>query len=128
MAEEEPTPKRRKRLSAQDRWTIFSEAAAKDARVGEVLRRWGIDSSQLARIREQVRTGALAELNKGPGRKPKDQEKEQLRQELTRVEEPSRRSRSRTRFSEKNQAGLDGRHPGRSPRPGGQARAGGRRR
>lgn len=25
---------------------------------------WGIDSSQLARIREQVRTGALAELNK----------------------------------------------------------------
>jgi transposase-like protein len=87
MNEEQPTPKRRKRLSAQDRWTIFQEAAAKDAKVGEVLRRWGIDSSQLARIREQVRTGALAELNKGPGRKPKDQEKELLRQELTRVEE-----------------------------------------
>jgi hypothetical protein len=52
-----------------------------------VLRRWGIDSSQLARIRDQVRTGALAELNTGPGRKPKDQEKEQLRQELARIEE-----------------------------------------
>lgn len=87
MTEEQPTPKRRKRLSAQDRWTIYQEAAAKDAKVGEVLRRWGIDSSQLARIREQVRTGALAELNKSPGRKPKDQEKEQLRQELARVEE-----------------------------------------
>lgn len=86
MTGEQPTPKRRKRLSAQERWTI-QEAAAKDAKVGEVLRRWGIDSSQLARIRDQVRTGALAELNKGPGRKPKDQEKEQLRQELARVEE-----------------------------------------
>jgi len=31
MTEELPTPKRRKRLSAQDRWTIFQEAAAKDA-------------------------------------------------------------------------------------------------
>lgn len=84
---EEQTPKRRRRLSAQDKWTVFQEAAAKDAKVGEVLRRWGIDSSQLSRIREQVRSGALQELNKGPGRKPKDAEKEQLRQDLARVEE-----------------------------------------
>lgn len=32
MTEEQPTPKRRKRLSAHDRWTIFQEAAAKDAK------------------------------------------------------------------------------------------------
>lgn len=38
-------------------------------------------------IRDQVKTGALSELNKGPGRKPKDQEKEHLREELTRLEE-----------------------------------------
>ena len=31
MTEELPTPKRRQRLSAQDRWTIFQEAAAKDS-------------------------------------------------------------------------------------------------
>lgn len=84
---EASTPKRRRRLSSQDKWAVFQEASAKDAKVGEVLRRWGIDSSQLSRIREQVRTGALQELNKGPGRKPKDREKEQLRQELTRLEE-----------------------------------------
>lgn len=77
---EEHTPKRRRRLSAQDKWAVFQEASAKDVKVGEVLRRWGIDSSQLSRIREQVRTGTLQELNKGPGRKPKDREKEQLRQ------------------------------------------------
>ncbi|MGQ0679632.1 MAG: transposase [Actinomycetota bacterium] len=87
MTEDQSTPKRRKRLSPQDRWTIYQEAAAKDTKVGDVLRRWGIDSSQLARIREQVRTGALTELAKGPGRKPKDQEKEQLRQDLARLEE-----------------------------------------
>lgn len=37
--------------------------------------RSGMDSSQLARIREQVRTGALTKLNKAFGRKPKDLEK-----------------------------------------------------
>lgn len=84
---EQQTPKRRRRLSAQDKWTIFQEASAKDVKVGEVLRRWGIDSSQLARIREQVRTGALTELNKAPGRRPKDLEKEHLREELARLEE-----------------------------------------
>ncbi|MEX2586896.1 MAG: hypothetical protein WD602_02745 [Actinomycetota bacterium] len=30
---EHQTPKRRRRLSAQDRWTIFQEVSAKDAKV-----------------------------------------------------------------------------------------------
>lgn len=83
---EQETPKRRRRLKPEDKWQIFLEATAKDAKVAEVLRRWGIDSSQLARIREQARSGALAELGKGPGRKPKDREKEDLKQELDRIE------------------------------------------
>ncbi len=84
---EEATPRRRRRLSAEDKWQIFTEASAKDAKVAEVLRRWRIDSSQLARIRTQVKEGALTQLKKGPGRNPKDQEKEALKVEMTRLEE-----------------------------------------
>ena len=68
------TPRWRRRLSAEDRWQIFIEASAKDAKVVDVLRRWRIDSSQLARIRTQVKEGALTQLMNGPGRNPKDRE------------------------------------------------------
>jgi transposase-like protein len=85
--QEESTPRRRRRLRPEDKWQVFLEASAKDVRVAEVLRRWGIDSSQLARIRQQVRSGALTEMAKGPGRKPKDREKEALQEELQRLEE-----------------------------------------
>ncbi len=54
---EQETPRRKRRLSAEDKWQIFTEASAKDARVADVLRRWRIDSSQLARIRTQVKEG-----------------------------------------------------------------------
>ncbi|MDQ3662210.1 MAG: hypothetical protein M3454_14360 [Actinomycetota bacterium] len=80
-------PRRRRRLSAEDKWQIFIEASAKDAKVADVLRRWRIDSSQLARIRAQVKDGALAQLRRGPGRNPKDQEKEGLKAEVSRLEE-----------------------------------------
>ncbi len=50
---DEETPRRRRRLSAEDKWKIFTEASTKDAKIADVLRRWGIDSSQLARIRTQ---------------------------------------------------------------------------
>jgi transposase-like protein len=56
---DQETPRRRRRLSAEDKWQIFIEASAKDAKVADVLRRWRIDSSQLARIRAQVKDGAL---------------------------------------------------------------------
>lgn len=84
--EERQTPRRRRRLRAEDKWEIFLETTAKDAKVAEVLRRWGIDSSQLARIRQQARSGALAEFGRGPGRNPKDREKEELKSELGRLE------------------------------------------
>jgi transposase-like protein len=80
-------PRRRRRLSAEDKWQIFTEASAKDAKVADVLRRWRIDSSQLARIRAQVKDGALAQLKKGPGRNPKDHEKEALKSEVSRLED-----------------------------------------
>ncbi len=82
---DEETPRRRRRLSAEDKWKIFTEASTKDAKIADVLRRWGIDSSQLARIRTQVREGALTQLKKGPGRNPKDHEKEALKAEVSRL-------------------------------------------
>ncbi len=84
---DQEAPRQRRRLSAEDKWQIFIEASAKDAKVADVLRRWRIDSSQLARIRMQVKEGALTQLKKGPGRNPKDQEKEALKSEMTRLEE-----------------------------------------
>jgi len=42
---EQEMPRRRRRLSAEDKWQIFTEASAKDARVADVLRRWHIGSS-----------------------------------------------------------------------------------
>jgi len=84
---EEGAPRRSRRLSAEDKWQIFVEASAKDAKVADVMRRWRIDSSQLARIRSQVREGAVTQLKKGPGRNPKDQEKEALKAEVSRLED-----------------------------------------
>lgn len=83
---EQEAPRRKRRLSAEDKWQIFIEASAKDGKVADVLRRWRIDSSQLARIRAQVKEGALDQLKKGPGRNPKNQEKEALKAEVTRLE------------------------------------------
>jgi transposase-like protein len=84
---EQEQPRRRRRLSAEDKWQMFVEASAKDAKIADVMRRWRIDSSQLARIRAQVKEGALAQLKKGPGRTPRDEEKEALRSEVERLED-----------------------------------------
>ena len=68
-------PRRRRWLSAEINRQIFKEAPAKDSKVADVLRRWRIDSPQLARIRAQVKGSALDQLKKGPGLNPKAQEK-----------------------------------------------------
>jgi transposase-like protein len=52
----------RKKLSPQEKWQIFVETSIKDAPVGEILRRYGLYSSDLTRIRRQVEAGALKEL------------------------------------------------------------------
>lgn len=55
---------KRKKLTAAEKWQIFLETSAKDAPVGEVLRRRGVYSSELTKIRRQVEEGALKELGK----------------------------------------------------------------
>src|SRR3989338_3689355 len=51
-----------KKLSPQEKWQIFMESSIKDAPVGEILRRYGLYSSDLTRIRRQVEAVALKEL------------------------------------------------------------------
>lgn len=60
----EKAGRRRKKLTPQEKWQIFQETNAKDAPVGEILRRYGVYSSELTKIRRQVEAGALKELGK----------------------------------------------------------------
>jgi transposase-like protein len=55
--------KPQRQLSAETKYGIFLEASRGNVAVAEVLRRHGIHSSELQRIREKVRIGALKELS-----------------------------------------------------------------
>ena len=64
-------PRTRKKMTAQEKWQIFLETTAKDAPVGEILRRHGLYSSDLTKIRKQVESAALQEFGrKKYSRKP----------------------------------------------------------
>ena len=80
------TPRTRKKLTAQEKWQIFLETSAKDAPVGEILRRHGLYSSDITKIRKQVESGALQELGrKKYSRKPTSvpqEEHEKIKTEL----------------------------------------------
>ena len=72
-------------LSAEKKFQIFLESQRGDKPAGEILRREGLYSSDLARIRQQVLEGALDRLSAKPGRRrapvPAD-EYEKLKREL----------------------------------------------
>ena len=66
----EPSDKTKRRfLSPEKKFQIFLETQRGDKPVGEILRREGLYSSDLVRIREQVKKGATAQLASKPGRK-----------------------------------------------------------
>ena len=64
--------KKRRYLSAEKKFQIYLEAQDGSKPVGELLRREGLFSTDLARIRQQVKEGALQRLSVKPGKK-KDQ-------------------------------------------------------
>jgi transposase-like protein len=82
----ESSRRKRKRMSAQEKWQIFLETGVKGAPVGEILRRHGLYSSDLTRIRKQVESGALRELGRRRySKKPQEvpyQDYERLKAEL----------------------------------------------
>ena len=79
--------RKRKKLTAQEKWQIFLETTAKDAPVGEILRRHGRYSSELTKIRRDVESAALAELGKKKYSRKPDQvsreEYEKIKTELS---------------------------------------------
>lgn len=58
----EGSGKNRKKRTAQEKWQVFLETSVRNAPLGEILRRYGLYSSELTRIRRQVEAGALKEL------------------------------------------------------------------
>mgnify|MGYP002636972959 FL=1 len=63
-------PKKKRRfLSAEKKFQIYLEAQDSTKPVGELLRREGLYSTDLARIRQQVKEGALQRLSARPGAK-----------------------------------------------------------
>ena len=61
--------KKRRFLTAEKKFQIYLEAQTNDKPVGELLRREGLYSTDLARIRQQVKEGALQRLSAKPGKK-----------------------------------------------------------
>jgi transposase-like protein len=75
MSSSTPTPnpnkgpiKKRRLLTADKKFQIYLEAQDPTIPVGEILRREGLFSTDLARIRQQVKEGALLRLSVKPGR------------------------------------------------------------
>jgi transposase-like protein len=63
------TGKKRRFLSAEKKFQVFLEAQHSPEPIGEILRREGLYSTDLARIRQQVREGAIQRLGAKPGRR-----------------------------------------------------------
>jgi len=69
--ETDPNKKKRRLLSAEKKFQIYLETQRCEKPVGEILRREGIYSSDLVRIRQHVREGAMERLSARPGVKSK---------------------------------------------------------
>ena len=63
--------KKRRFLSPEKKYQIFLEAQRGDTHAGEILRREGLYSTDLARIRQKVQEGALERLADRPGTRRK---------------------------------------------------------
>ena len=84
--------RKRRHLSPEEKYQIFLEATMAKAKgngsVSEVLRRWGIHSSDLTRIRAAVEEGAVTVFKDRKSRRPKInlEQYEQLKAEKERLE------------------------------------------
>jgi len=83
--------KQRRKLSAEERWQIYRECEQLGAKVGEILRKYGLYSSDLHNIRTIVKEASLEGLRQSkPGRRKVTTvsvgEHEQLERELAEKE------------------------------------------
>ena len=72
---EDKMVRKRRHLTPEDKYQIFLEATMAKAKgngsISEVLRRWGIHSSDLTRIRAAVEVGAVTVFKERKSRRPK---------------------------------------------------------
>jgi len=62
--------KQRRRMSAEEKWQIYRECEQPGAKVGEILRKYGLYSSDLQTIRKMVKEGSLERLRQSkPGKR-----------------------------------------------------------
>jgi len=59
--------RRKRKLTAEEKFQVFCEAASAAMTETEVCRRWGIEIWDLRRIRQVIRSAALPALRRGPG-------------------------------------------------------------
>ena len=83
--------KQKRRLSAEEKWQIYRECEKPGTKVGEILRKYGLYSSDLQNIRKMVKEGSLERLRQSrPGRKKVTavsvKDYEELESELARKE------------------------------------------
>jgi len=73
MEDQTSVVRKRRHLSPEEKFQIFMEAirAKENESVGEVLRRWGIHSSDLVRIKRTVEQSSLEAFKERKSRKPK---------------------------------------------------------
>ena len=76
MSVDQTTKPKRRFLSPEKKYQIFLETQTPKGPVGEILRREGIYSTDLARIRQKVKEGALERLADRPGAKRRTVSKE----------------------------------------------------
>ena len=81
----------RRRLSAEEKWQIYRECEQPGAKVGEILRKYGLYSSDLGNIRKLGKEGSLERLRQSkPGKRKVTtvpmREYEQLASELVKKE------------------------------------------
>jgi len=79
--------KKKKKLSAEEKWRIYQECQKPEAKIGEILREHGLYSSDLQNIRHTVEQSALEGFRQSrPGRKKVTtvpvEDHEQLKEEL----------------------------------------------
>jgi len=81
--------RKRRFLSPEKKYQLFLEAQRGDVSAAEILRREGIYSTDLARIRQKVKEGALERLADRPGAKKKTvalEQYEELKKDLVEKE------------------------------------------
>ncbi|MDZ7696043.1 MAG: hypothetical protein U5R49_03630 [Deltaproteobacteria bacterium] len=106
--------RKRRHLTPQEKYQIFLEATMAKAKgngsISEVLRRWGIHSSDLTRIRASVEEGALGIFKERKSRRPKInlEQYEQLKAEKNAWRQLSSNRPPRLAILKKRSLGLNG--------------------